>query len=94
MTGPDGPYLLDYRPLNEWDDGVIQVSIRGASMVWRVQAAFLTDGQIGVGGMTDGSEEIWRDEWWFDFWLGAIPPRIDYWGNRVLWRSDHGLTAV
>jgi hypothetical protein len=43
-----------------------------------------------MSGMTVGSDEILGDQFWFQLWPRLAPKRIDYFGDRVLWRSDYG----
>jgi hypothetical protein len=93
LTGVDGRYELAYRPIDEWA-GVIDVTIKGLAMSWHAVHFEEVEGKRSVGGMTVGSDEIWGDQFWFELWPDTIPVRIDYFGDRVLWRSDFGPTAV
>ncbi len=93
MTGPDGRYELAYVRLDDWA-GVIKVKIKGASMSWHVVRFDDDDGKFSMSGMTVGSDEIWGDQFWFQLWPRAAPVRIDYFGDRVLWRTDYGPAAV
>ena len=38
--------------------------------------------------MTDGSEPLWGDEFWFELRFSDAPSLIRYWGNQVVWRED------
>lgn len=88
FTGPEGPYTIQFKPTDQWD-GVIDVSIGGLAMRWHVVDADEEEtGEVVLGGMTDGSEPIWDDAFWFELRIGNAPPLIRYWGNQVIWRED------
>ena len=88
FSGPEGVYFVKFRPIDEWD-GTIEVSIGGHSMRWPVMNAERDDnGQIVLGGMTSGTQEIWNDQFWFELRIDDAPPVIRYWGDRVIWRED------
>jgi hypothetical protein len=89
MSGPEGAYTLSYAPTDDWD-GEIAVSIGGISMRWAVLNVEEDQKGLRLGGMTSGSEPLWRDAFWFELWPEADQPRIDYYGDRILWRSDAG----
>ncbi len=93
MTGPDGPYELAYSRVDDWD-GIVQVEIKGVAMTWHVERFNHEEGQISLSGMTVGSDAVWGDQFWFQLSLSAVPVRIDYWGNQVLWRADYSPTVV
>ena len=57
-------------------------------MVWSIEAADDQGGDVVLSGITTGSERVWRDAFWFNLRPDADTPRIDYFGDRVLWRSD------
>jgi len=63
-------------------------------MSWYVVRYDDEDGQLSMSGMTVGSDEIWGDQFWFQLWPRSAPARIDYFGDRVLWRSDYGPVAL
>jgi hypothetical protein len=87
MCGSEGPYTLAYAPTDDWD-GEIAVCIGEVSMRWPVLNVEEDEAGFRLGGMTSGSEPLWNDAFWFELSPNANPPRIDYFGNRVLWRSD------
>lgn len=88
FTGPEGPYTIEFEPTDEWD-GIIDVSIGGIPMRWRVLDADKEDsGQVVLGGMTCGSQQLWNDQFWFELRFADAPPLIRYWGNQVVWRED------
>jgi len=88
FTGPDGPYTIRFRPAGQWD-GMIDVSIGGVAMNWRVVDADQEDsGAVVLGGMSSGSEPLWNDQYWFELRFTDAPPLIRYWGNQVVWRED------
>jgi hypothetical protein len=93
LTGPDGRYELSYAPLDDWA-GTIEVRIKSVAMSWHVVRYEEEDGQFSMSGMTVGSDEIWGDQFWFELWPHLAPARIDYFGDRVLWRSDYGPVVV
>lgn len=91
FSGPEGAYTVYFRPIDDWD-GIIEVSIGGHSMQWLVVHADREDsGQIVLGGMTDGTEDIWNGYFWFELRIGDIPPVIRYWGDKVIWREDKAV---
>lgn len=88
FTGPEGPYTIHFEPTDEWD-GVINVSISGLAMCWHVMdAEEEAGGSVVLGGMTNGSEPLWKDQFWFELRFNDTPPLIRYWGNQVVWRED------
>jgi hypothetical protein len=88
FTGPEGPYTIRFQPADQWD-GMIDVSIGGVAMHWRVVDADQEDsGAVVLGGMTSGSEPLWSDQYWFELRFSDAPPLIRYWGNQVVWRED------
>ncbi len=87
MTGPEGCYRLTYSAGNE-TDSVIEVEIAGQTMRWAIETVTRTGEGVSLSGMTSGTQAIWQDQFWFEFFPDAEPPRIDYWGDRVLWRTD------
>lgn len=88
FSGADGPYTIRFRPTDAWD-GVIDVSIGGLEMRWKVvDSDREEDGGVVLGGMTSGSEALWDDQFWFELRLDDAPPLIRYWGEGVLWRED------
>jgi hypothetical protein len=89
MTGADGRYELAYERLDDWA-GIIKVSISGVAMSWHVVRFDNTDERLSMSGMTVGSDEVWGDQFWFELWPEATPMRINYFGDRVLWRTDYG----
>lgn len=88
FAGPEGPYIIHFRPSDEWD-GTINVTIAGLAMRWSVDDADLEEGGGKVlGGMTSGSDELWNDTYWFELRLADTPPVIRYWADKVIWRED------
>lgn len=88
FTGPEGSYEIQFEPTDEWD-GVIDVSIGSVATRWQVlDANREEDGAVVLGGMTDGSEALWGDQFWFELRFSDAPPLIRYWGNQVVWRED------
>jgi hypothetical protein len=88
FSGPEGPYTVRFQPINEWD-GIIEVSIGGTPMRWHVMNVKQEDnGGIVIGGMTNGTEKIWNDQFWFELRPNDLPAVIRYWGNKVIWRED------
>jgi hypothetical protein len=87
LVGPEGPYALAFRPTATWE-GEIDTCIAGCVMRWPVEHADHGGEGLCLSGMTVGSEVLWRDQFWFELRPEARPPRIDYWGDRFVWRSD------
>ena len=88
FTGPEGRYTIQFAPTDGWD-GVIDVTIGGVTMRWHVVNAEREDsGAVVLEGMTDGSDPLWGDEFWFELRFSDVPPLIRYWGNQVVWRED------
>ena len=88
MAGPEGSYNLSFSPIDEWD-GVIDVAIGGIQMAWPVTRIEQEEGgRVCLSGMTVGAEEVWNDQFFFQLWTGLYPPTIEYWGDRVIWRTD------
>jgi hypothetical protein len=91
FAGPEGTYILTFRPTDEWD-GIIDVSIAGSEMRWAVVDADVDEaGGVVLGGMTSGSESLWNDQFWFELRLDDAPPVIRYWGDQVVWREDRAV---
>ena len=89
FEGPEGPYVVDFRPSGEWH-GVVEVMIGGLAMRWPVDEAHAGDDGMVLCGLTRGSEPLWNDVFWFEVHLGAQPRVIRYWGDQVLIREDRG----
>lgn len=88
FIGPEGPYTIHFTPTDQWD-GIIDVSIGGLAMRWHVVEADKEEtGAVVLGGMTQGSEPIWDDAFWFELRISDEPKLIRYWGNQVIWRED------
>lgn len=92
VTGPEGRYLLTYNACPN-TNGRVDAEIRGVTMKWFVQVIDQGDEGVSLSGMTSGSQAIWHDQFWFELLPEATPPRIDYWGNQVLWRTDRSLDS-
>jgi hypothetical protein len=92
MVGPEGCYRLTY---SGGGDGVtkVEVAISGLTMTWPVVIMIEEDDGITLCGMTSGSQALWRDQFWFELRPDARPPRIDYWGDQILWRSDQSINT-
>ena len=95
MSRPEGPYQLTCLPFDDdpWK-GWIAVQIAGRRMGWPVQTVHDNGSGPEIGGLTIGTFEIWGDVFWYSLQPHAEPPRIDYFGNRALWRSDVGGNAL
>ena len=46
------------------------------------------NGGIVIEGMTNGTQKIWNDQFWFELRLNDVPAVMRYWGNKVIWRED------
>ena len=91
FKGSEGHYQVAFHPTDAWD-GRIDVSIGKHEMTWQVMNAEReAGGGLILGGMTNGSSDLWGDLFWFELRLDDSPPVIRYWGDRVVWRED---TAV
>jgi hypothetical protein len=94
MQGPEGAYELDFQRSDEWD-GQMDVIIAGVAMRWNVDnVEQYDDGSMALGGLTQGSESLWQDCFWFQLYLNPMPVRIEYWGNQVLLRTDYPAAAT
>jgi len=83
----DGPYTLKYSPLDEWD-GRIAMVIRGVEVGGDVlQVDDDPDGRVFMGPTTNFSR-LYNDEFWFELRPDRQPAVIEFFGDRVLWRSD------
>lgn len=88
FAGPDEVYTIRFRPTDDWD-GVIDLSIGERPMRWTVlDANQETGGTVVLGGVTDGTEEVWGDQFWFELRFQDTPPIIRYWGDQVVWWED------
>ena len=90
FMGAEGEYVIRYAPIDAWD-GVIDTEIGGAALVWYVDNVELDDeSHMSLGGLTRGTEGVWKDCFWFDITLKDRKPiKLEYWGNQVLWRTDY-----
>ena len=88
FVGPEGPYTIQFYPLDEWD-GMINVTIGGQKMRWDVLSADSEeDGRLVLSGPTSGSEPLWNDLFWFELRRDDSPATIRFYGDKVLWRED------
>ena len=86
--GPEGPYVMQFRPIDEWD-GVFDLAIGGQSFTWPVDSIDVAEnGELTFSGMTVGSQNLWGDQFWFVVRKEPGPPLITYYGDRVVWRTD------
>ena len=90
VTGPEGRYRLFHTPCDD-SDGKIEVTIVGLAMTWHVDVVMEDESGVVLCGMTVGSQAIWQDQFWFELRPNALPSRIEYWGDRTLWRRDSDL---
>ncbi|MGF6227924.1 hypothetical protein QFZ27_001879 [Inquilinus ginsengisoli] len=92
MIGPEGPYELKFRPYatDPWE-GEIDVVIAGEATTWSVEKVFREDEGLALGGMAGAN--VWKTSYWFMLWPDARPPRIEYWGEGVIWRTDIAVEA-
>jgi hypothetical protein len=94
LDSPDGGYDLTFSPIDEWD-GVFDVVIAGKQMFWPVtEIEQDEEGRVCFSGMTVGSEDVWNDQFFFQLWTKATPPKIEYWGDKIVWRIDFGIEVV
>jgi len=92
FIGPEGEYVIAFRPTDEWD-GLVDVAISGVEMRWDVVDASKEDGFVVLGGMTTGSEALWNDQFWFELRFEDTPPIIRYWRDKVVWREDRSVPS-
>lgn len=88
FRGADGDYVARYVP--GLDDGGIEVVILGQPMRWPVETLEETATGFALSGLTLGSKPLWGDVYWFVLQTGDVP-RVEYWADRVLIRSDLGV---
>lgn len=95
FEGPEGKYDIAFTPTDQ-SDGEIRVSIAGIDMLWDVVHASKEEGDnpLEIGGLTSGSEAIWQDQFWFSLCLDEVAPRIEYWGNQIIWRTDFAVSPL
>jgi len=88
FSGPQGPYRLCFEPLDEWD-GAFVVEGLAHPMRWSVLSIDRKDtGELIFSGMTDGSQVLWGDQYWYEAQVEPEPARVSFWGDRVLVRID------
>ncbi|MEM6826747.1 MAG: hypothetical protein AAF553_02270 [Pseudomonadota bacterium] len=96
FEGPEGKYAISYQPQDVWD-GVIETEIGGQPMFWGADAIHREAGQVSIGGMSYGTEELWGDVFWFEIVLDGdlLPKQINYWGETGtgVWRTDVAVNA-
>jgi hypothetical protein len=89
LSGPEGPYRLAFRPSADRCAGNFDVEIAGTSIVWPVEVIERQEGgELVLSGFADTS--FWDDVFWFELIAEPSPPRITYWGDKVIWRTDYG----
>ncbi len=95
LLGPQGTYALSFSRYasSEWE-GFLDVRIGEYAMHWEVEQVDDEGGVIVLSGGT-GYEtvQLWGDSFWYELFPFSNPPRIDFFGDRVLCRTDHGLTV-
>ena len=75
FRGPEGFYTVHFLPTEEWT-GVI-VSVGDVTMRWQVVVADQEEsGLFVLGGMTDGSDSLWDDPFWFELRFSGLQPVI------------------
>ena len=88
FIGDEGRYTMHFRPTDEWD-GVFELAIAGQTLVWPVLTIDRTEsGELTFAGATDGGDALWDDQFWYVVRTEPAPPTINYYGDRVLWRTD------
>lgn len=79
---------------SEWE-GYFSVHLGSSEMHWPMEAAYDDDGELSLQGMTSWeTADVWGDVFWFILLPHATPPRIEFWGDRVLCRTDFGRAAA
>ena len=64
--------------------------MNGKGYLWPVNVVERSpDGELILSGMADMKDQ-WGDGFWFDLLVEPGPPRISYYGDRVIWRVDQG----
>lgn len=87
VLGPTADYEIAY--LSDSGRGRLSVSgLTAEPLIWFVDYSEPTaeDGWE-LGGISHGTKPLWGDVYWFSLFLGTRR-RIEYWGDRVLLRTD------
>ncbi len=89
LHGPDDPYSLRFVPDANGLEGRLMVS---TGDVWRPfgtveQIERRATGELVLSGMGGLSE---HETYWYELVAEPAPPRITYWGDRVIHRIDTG----
>jgi hypothetical protein len=78
---------LEYAPIDDWD-GEVAVRLSGHDLVWPVQNVERANSTLLLGGITQGTNEIWGDTFWFELVCNPELSCIRYWHDRAVWRED------
>jgi hypothetical protein len=91
LLGPQGLYTLAFcrYASSEWE-GFLDVEAADHTMRWEVESVDDEDGVIVLSGGT-GFEtvELWGDSFWYRLFPFSDTPHIEFWGDRVLCRTDY-----
>ncbi|MEJ8561324.1 hypothetical protein QTO30_08880 [Yoonia sp. GPGPB17] len=60
--------------------------------IWPIELVERKDKHHRISGMAVPNEPILKDHAWFELWLDASP-KIVYWGDRVVIRTDYPTDA-
>jgi hypothetical protein len=91
MIGPQGPYILTFSRYasSEWG-GYLDVQVGDHTMHWEVEEVEDEEGEIILSGLTGfETEELWGDVFWFRLFPYSGIPHIEFWGDRVICRTDY-----
>ena len=91
MQGPQGPYSLSLSRYKSSEyEGWFDVTLDGKSMRWEVEEVTEENGVTYIEGLTGfETEEVWGDVYWYRLYPYEQPGRIQFWGDRVLCRTDY-----
>lgn len=64
------------------------VKYRSDTWTWQIEKIFRLDKKFRISGIAFAEEPVLSDTAWFELWIDENP-KIDYWGNQILLRTDY-----
>ena len=74
--------------VDQSDQNYLTVEYQGATEYWPIQWKEKKGKKFRLSGQADRVPEIIDDLYWYELVLDA-EPTITYWGDRVVYRTDH-----